>query len=270
VIPDNIGVQYGLEPLNDGTISVEQFLDLNESVGGINEEGFPIDERSQADPQAIERAFATGRVNRMSGGLASTPIIDLRYYGDAFPGEFHDSYRSWMIRERLLAANGHADNHVMWTTPPGFFVLPPNPIYTAAQAQAVAQMDAWLTALVELEATQPDLEPIDRTRLAQPDDLTDGCWTPTGEFVAEERTYDGDGACNELYPFHGDPRTAAGGPLSGETLKCELKDPDPADYAVEFTADEWDRLVAAFPDGVCDWDAPGVGEVPLEGTWLRF
>ena len=25
-----------------------------------------------------------------------------------------------------------------------------------------------------------------------------------------------------------------------------------------------------FPDGVCDWTRPGVGQQPLTGTWLSF
>ena len=33
---DNTGVQYGLRPLNDGTISFGQFLDMNERIGGYN------------------------------------------------------------------------------------------------------------------------------------------------------------------------------------------------------------------------------------------
>ena len=30
------------------------------------------------------------------------------------------------------------------------------------------------------------------------------------------------------------------------------------------------RLKAIFPQGVCDWTKPGVGQVPLAGTWLRY
>jgi hypothetical protein len=31
-----------------------------------------------------------------------------------------------------------------------------------------------------------------------------------------------------------------------------------------------DALKAAFPNGVCDYSKPGVGQVPLAGTWLMF
>ena len=30
------------------------------------------------------------------------------------------------------------------------------------------------------------------------------------------------------------------------------------------------KLRATFPNGVCDYSKPGVGQVPLAGTWLMF
>ncbi|MBI4185342.1 MAG: hypothetical protein HY521_15220 [Proteobacteria bacterium] len=33
---DNVGVQYGLKALNDGVVAVDQFLDLNEYIGGVD------------------------------------------------------------------------------------------------------------------------------------------------------------------------------------------------------------------------------------------
>ncbi len=33
---DNVGVQYGLKALNDGVITVDQFLDLNAMIGGFD------------------------------------------------------------------------------------------------------------------------------------------------------------------------------------------------------------------------------------------
>ena len=43
-------------------------------------------------------------------------------------------------------------------------------------------------------------------------------------------------------------------------MKCRLKPLDRADYDVVFTDDQWARLRNAFPDGVCDWNLPGVGQ----------
>ena len=62
----------------------------------------------------------------------------------------------------------------------------------------------------------------------------------------------------------------AGGPLANHIVKCQLKPIDFSDYAVRFNSSERQRLRRIFPDGVCDWDQPGVGQRPLQGLWLSF
>lgn len=262
VSPDNVGVQYGLRTLNDGTISVEQFLDLNAGVGGFDVDGNRTTARSEASPAALRRAYATGRINEFTGGLRRTPVIEMRGYTDPL-GDFHDRYRSWMMRERIIAATGSAATQVSWTAPPG-------PVYAQVQARGIAGMDSWLTRIKQLEASQPRLDPALRTRLARPAGLADGCFTADGTKVDEKLTYNGPGVCNSLYPYHGDTRLVAGGPLAGDVLKCQLKRVDPGDYRVWFTPQQWRRLGGIFPAGVCDWRRPGVGQTRLEGTWLRF
>jgi hypothetical protein len=57
------------------------------------------------------------------------------------------------------------------------------------------------------------------------------------------------------------PRQVAGGPLAENILKCQLKPLNSADYApVVFSSAQLGKLHAVFPDGVCDWDRPGVGQ----------
>ena len=57
------------------------------------------------------------------------------------------------------------------------------------------------------------------------------------------------------------PRQVAGGRLSENILKCSLKPLNHVDYApLVFTSAQWARLQAVFPDGVCDWSEPGVGQ----------
>src|SRR5690606_20780303 len=82
---DNIGVQYGLRLLNDSTIDIEQFLDLNEHAGSVNRDAEMLPGRydgEAAHPVAVRRSFALGRINSGGGGLATTPIIDHRPYTD--------------------------------------------------------------------------------------------------------------------------------------------------------------------------------------------
>mgnify|MGYP001344899446 CR=1 FL=1 len=70
----------------------------------------------------------------------------------------------------------------------------------------------------------------------------------SGEFVFARLRYDsGDWDYN--------PKVAA------NVLKCTLEQPSRDAYAVAFSDAEWQRLQAIFPNGVCDWSQPGVGQV---------
>src|SRR4051812_23958819 len=75
---DNTGIQYGLEALASGTISAEEFVALNEKIGGFDADTNPSTRRSVADPEALRIAYTTGIVS--AGQLAKTPIIDLRRF----------------------------------------------------------------------------------------------------------------------------------------------------------------------------------------------
>ena len=113
---DNVGVQYGLVAFNEGLITAEQFLELNERIGGFDADGNIVGARSDADPVALRIAYETGRMNGGGGSLGAIPIIDARPYLD-LTGDIHDSFRSFVTRARLVAANGRADNHVILRAP---------------------------------------------------------------------------------------------------------------------------------------------------------
>jgi hypothetical protein len=80
----------------------------------------------------------------------------------------------------------------------------------------------------------------------------------------------GTGECNSHYPVFADTRIAAGAPLANDILSCPLAPLDFEAYAVTFTADQRERLAAAFPHGVCDWNRPGGGQHDLSGVWQDF
>jgi hypothetical protein len=262
IIPDTVGVQYGLRALEDGVISPEQFVDLNERIGGLDAEGTRTTERSRIGEEVLEVAYATGRINQFDGGLSWTPIIETRQYTD-FAADFHDRSRSWGMRERLLAANGHAENHISWVANPG-------PATNALREEALASMDAWLTARQEFAAENPHLDAEALTLESRPDGLADGCVTPDGQRIDEPLSLDPNTACNQLFPYHATPRMQAGGPSSNVMIACALTGLDRDGYSVTFTDEQWQRLQAVFPDGVCDWTQPGRGQVPLADTWIRF
>jgi hypothetical protein len=61
---------------------------------------------------------------------------------------------------------------------------------------------------------------------------------------------------------------AAGQASTRDVLKCALKTVDPKDYNVGFTPTEQAQLSSIFPNGICDYSQPGIGQQPLLGTYL--
>ncbi len=255
---DNTGVQYGFAALNAGKINVEQFLDLNEKVGGYDNDGNMVATRAMADPQALRAAYRTGRITNGGGGLAGVPIIDVRNYRDQTEnGDFHLKYHSFSLRERLRRANGSIANEVMLT----------GAISNAGISEyALAKMDEWVT---KLQADPSSAKPLEKIARSKPADLVDSCYTPDGKRIIETQTFNG-GQCNGLYPAFPSPRMVAGGPASNDVLKCKLKPIDFKDYSVAFTDAQKSRLAAIYRAGVCNFSVSGVEQQPLAGSWLTF
>jgi hypothetical protein len=58
--------------------------------------------------------------------------------------------------------------------------------------------------------------------------------------------------------------------LGRRHLKCQLKPVDRHDYAQFLTASQLAQLKAIFPQGVCDYNRPGVEQQLVEATWLTY
>jgi len=262
---DNTGIQYGLKTLNDGAISVEQFLDLNERIGGFDIDANMVPQRMVADLVAARAAYQTGRLTSGGGGLASLPIIDYRGYNDEVAGgDVHVKYHSFSLRKRLEKANGRSDNHVMLHEDNRFG------LYSTASPllqRAILTMDRWITAIKADARRIPQVEKVVQNR---PADLLEGCNTrdasPT--FIAETLTRDPASSCEQLYSSYSFPREVAGADIAADIIKCQLKPLAASDYAAAFSPAQWARLQAIFPTGVCDWSKPGVEQQDLLGTWI--
>jgi hypothetical protein len=258
---DNTGVQYGLAALNARAIGTAQFLDLNQNIGGYDEDGNFVAARNTADPQALRAAYQRGQITTGGLGLAQhpVPIIDVRPYRDLLPdGDIHLKFHSFSLRARLLKANGTFANDVLLVGPVSRSI--------AMDEYAVSKMDEWLTALGK---TRPGERTVEEIVRAKPADLEDSCYTEAGDRIVERQAPTG-GECNKLYPMYPSPRMIAGEPASNDVLKCQLKPIDFKDYRVTFTEAEKKRLTAVFPEGVCDWTKAGVGQQTPTGTWLSY
>ncbi len=141
---DNTGIQYGLKALAAGAISAEEFVALNEKIGGFTPDTVPSPSRTVANPDALSIAYRSGIVS--GGQLGKTPIIDTRGFDDlttnfgaGAPFGIHQIWRSFALRERLDRANGNHGNHVLWRFPTTLLAPP------AFTLQSFLTMDKWLS-----------------------------------------------------------------------------------------------------------------------------
>ncbi|KHL15064.1 hypothetical protein CLV56_1679 [Mumia flava] len=257
---DNVGMQYGLEALEDGSITPEQFVALNESIGGYDVAGNVVAERSVADRKAVRASYRYGMVTSGGRGLAETPVIDLRTYADVagVPANFHTAEWSFVIRQRMIEANGDADNQVIVAHMP----LPDQT--AAASADALASMDAWLTAIDGDTGRGSRADKVVRNK---PGSLSDSCWVSASQRIPTD--WSGTDTCGSVYPIGDNPRQVAGQPLEQDVVACALRPIRWRSYGVDFTAEQKARLRGTFDRGVCDYDAKPRGWAKAL-TWPTF
>jgi hypothetical protein len=257
---DNVGVQYGLKALLAGSITAEEFVTLNEKIGGMDADSNRTAARSVADTAALDIAYKSGIVS--SGkNLGKRPIIDSRGWDET---GIHYIWRSYSERARIAASNGgNSGNQVIWRYGTG--LLPG----TAAQVNAVTvasltTMDTWLSALLT-SAPKTWLNG-ERTQAqviaAKPAAAVDLCYltgdTTFATKVLDQAVCDADARLAKK----ASPRQVAGGAITENILKCQLKPVVFTDYTgVTFTAGQQTRLQTVFSGGVCDWSKAGVGQV---------
>jgi hypothetical protein len=242
---DNVGVQYGLGALQAGAISAEQFVDLNEKIGGrdINFRWQP--QRTVTDTAAVEIGYRTGRTT-YPREAAKVPILDMRGVPCDIDGNnIHTCVHTWSMRARLIEANGYADNQVV--------------LYGAPSAYAFDLLDRWVAA-IKADASDTALE--EKVLLHKPADAVNACWQ-SGQRITDWSQ------CEALNPHYAIPRIVAGSPLADNIIKCVLKPISRSDYGVTLTDSQWARLQAAFPTGVCDWSKKPDGWQPSV-PWLTY
>ncbi len=208
----NVGVQYALNALNTGQITMAQFIDINRNIGGQDIDGNLRTERMQADPDALKRAYQTGMILYGGAGMRTTAILDLDNVNNEFTGagDMHLKFFHYITRARIAAATGKFDNHVMWNgvanvaaftqDPNANHATPvqlPRPAKTgrtlAAQQKAFFAMDQWLTALANDKSTDALATKVVKNK---PATLVDGCFGATtagaaDDFIAEPQTFGG-------------------------------------------------------------------------------
>jgi hypothetical protein len=282
---DNVGVQYGLQALKDGNITIEQFLDINakiggwkdaddmvpesilfggdldlESIGGILELLFDFDPWSIRNANLQRNAYGVAPRREAdidavhsaytSGhvfvGKIDIPLIDARHYLDPVL-DMHHSQQSFATRQRMLDGQGHADNQLIW-----FAERPYDNTVMAFEL-----LDEWLTNI----RNNPGVSVPEN----KPAAAVDKCFDADGNIIAEgPDVWDGilndepEGACTQAFPLYSTSRIVAGGNIKGDVFKCHLQTVDEAIAAgvyegIPLREPDIARLKEIFPDGVCDY-----------------
>ena len=277
---DNVGVQYGLQALKDQRISITEFIDLNARAGGWKpahesvQEGQPyIDAASDLDihsarnmtlspedsgeppaprtagnKEAIHAAYEHGLV--FTGNL-EIPLIDWRHYLEK-ELDMHNAHQSFAARQRMLNHDGDASNQVVWFTnaaqdTPRFDQTP----------MAFQVIDEWMANIRK----NPGLS----IHANKPERAVDSCFDTNGSLLySGEDAWNGilnnltPGTCTQTFPLYSTSRMVAGGPITGDVFKCYLQPIDEAIKngvygSIELSAEDKNRLIAIFPEGVCDY-----------------
>lgn len=248
---DNVGVEYGLRALKDGTISAAQFVDLNVKLGSHSLDYLWQAQRAQADAAALPTAYRGGLVNE-ANNLDLIPIIDLRGHDVA---EIHHDYRSYVMRARLDAANGGHANQVIWTASRPFRSD------ASVAANALTVMDAWVAAI---KADSSGRSQVAKVVANKPAAARDKCTDGAGHDLPDQSV------CSDLNPYYASPRIVAGSPFAEDVVKCALRPLQERDYLpARFTPEQWTALQTAHPQGVCDWRRVGQGQQPTV-PWMTY
>jgi len=272
---DNQGVQYGLEALVNGRLTLDEFMDLNRKIGSWKSQSqmkpeviltpfgrkLPLwltlwskgnitrvdrhtktADRRIGSLEAMHAAYRTGQVFI---GRLSLPIIDIRHYLEE-ELDMHHISASFYTRLRLTAEMGHAENQLIWIADKNYY-----PVDAGFEL-----MDQWLTALRETPGAT--------VLTAKPESLEDSCFDQHGNVIASGKTvWDGPwnnkpaGQCSRVYPIYSNSRIQAGGTWAGDIFKCHLISVHTAYehdlYGKAVSRQSLEELLRIFPDGVCDY-----------------
>lgn len=286
---DNTGVQYGLGALLAGTISAEEFLDVNRNIGGFNIDGQPVAERMRMNEQMAKTAYLVGGVIGR-GALAETPVLDHAPYLDLIPvANIHEAVRPFIVRSRLQKQTGQVTTQGLWRG-------------VVTQADGYPVMEQWLESLQRPEYGGDHMAAVIEAKPAAAADrcvfgtiggrleLPDAILLPLGlaqlpllpqlgplhdlipEFdvsiplrVDLPEFYNNDGSglgvCSLALPVTKTPRMVAGMPMTDDIIRCQLRPVDPADYAGKLSEAQVAEMRSIFPGGVCDFSKPAAEDV---------
>jgi hypothetical protein len=251
---DNVGVQYGLKALNDGAITVDQFLLVNEKIGGVDIDFKNTPQRTVAT-WCTAQGLRLRRVLNTGNGLRDIPIITQHGMGDPIAdGDIHLKFYSFSIRQRLLDKNSTAANQVI--------VSPFN-----IRDDLFDQMERWLDGI---QAISPTSRNGRRSSLTSRGTSSMRAGTRAVTRSSYQRLGLRPEPLQHARPTELGPEPGRRRSDRGHDSQMPTEGADPADYSVSFTPAQTTRLNDIFCGGVCDWSKPGIEETDESVTWASF
>ena len=274
---DNVGVQYGLAALKSGFISPQQFLHLNQYIGGwksqsehnpenllrtaegkiffstslwshhnmthYNLTDNSVAPRTKGNKQAIEAIINSGHVFL---GRINIPVIDIRHYLED-ELDMHHISASLSTRARIKQAGGIAGNQPIWVSHKEY-----DPTHYAFEI-----IDKWMYNIrnnLFLSVAEN-----------RPPEAVDTCFENKGGVIAfGNLVWDGkwndrkQGLCTGVYPAYMTSRMIAGEDIKGNIFKCfTISITEALDKGLYQPIDmnRWKQeLERIFSDGVCDYN----------------
>ena len=144
-------------------------------------------------------------------------------------------------------------------------LLYPEPQVSGLDSDQIPTLPAELGQILDVATGQ--VCGLDLGELGLPETITDPLQPISDEVVETQKLV--------VQTRFGTPRTVAGDSITTLNNKCQLKPVDPVDYPENpltgvSNSEEFAQQVAEiFPNGVCDYSKPPVGEVPTM-TWLQY
>ncbi|MGM0611820.1 MAG: DUF6351 family protein [Thermodesulfobacteriota bacterium] len=294
---DNVGVQYGLESLRNGDITLEQFLDINARIGGWEKpdkmvpEGYPFSESNEIqyllgiepnpndfDPWSIRNSTFSSEPPGSEDYIAPRTVGNVEAMHDAYKSgqvfigkleipaidirDYLDPKLDMHHAQQSFATRKRIKEFMGHSKNQLIWMKDPESSSDITVA-AIEMMDAWLTNI----QNNPNLSVYENRPGTG---AVDQCFYEDGSSYKGPEAWDGilnekpDGPCTEAFPLFSTSRILAGGGIEGDVFKCHLMPVEEAIERglygdVEIDADTQAKIEAIFPNGVCDYSKGDAG-----------
>ena len=264
---DNVGVQYGLESLLDGEITVAEFLDVNANAGSwknepdMVQEGCPfisalcpdeadvkgLDPVPDIWPELIDPWSWRNMALSPDGGITPAPrveadpdAIEAAYErGLVFRGDMPIPTVDWRpYLEHVLDMHNSVQSFVTRQRMVDFAGHADNQLIWFTQADEEGEYDNAAPMAFELiDRWMANIHATPQRGVVanKPADAVDACFDVDGELIYRGAdAWDGilddgpAGPCTEAFPVYSTSRIIAGGPITGDVFACHLQDVDAA------------------------------------------